>query len=164
MQDKAKLKEILVALREIDKITPMFVKVAPDLEFAALDEVIELALEMHLTGLIATNTTISRDGLSVPNLEAGGLSGKPLQTLSNKVLAHLAKQAGNQLTLIGVGGIFDGEDLYRKIALGAHLCQVYTGWVYRGPDMVPKALEELVLLMEERGFMHISDLRGSALA
>lgn len=163
LQDKDKLKEIVSALRGIDRITPMFVKVAPDLEFSALDEVVEVALELGLTGIIATNTTIGRDGLSVPFHETGGLSGRPLRPLSNQVLAHLARECGKKLVLIGVGGIFNGEDLYQKIALGAHLCQVYTGWVYGGPDMVPNALDELSHLMTQRGFKKLEDLRGSGL-
>jgi len=163
LQEKEKLKEILSALQSIDRITPMFVKVAPDLEFSALDEVIEVAHEMHLTGIIATNTTIGRENLTTQTTEAGGLSGKPLKPLSNQVLAHIAKQANKELILIGVGGIFTGEDLFQKIALGAHLCQVYTGWVYGGPDMVPNVLEDCVHLMEARGFKNIEDLRGSSL-
>jgi dihydroorotate dehydrogenase len=164
LQEKGKLQEIIVALREVDRFTPLFVKVAPDLELSAVDEVVEVCLEMKLTGIIATNTTISRPPLMSNVPEAGGLSGKPLRALSDKVLAHLGRSCGKQLVLIGVGGIFNGEDLFRKVSLGAHLCQVYTGWVYGGPDMVPQALEECVLLMERHGFKNLEQLRGSALS
>jgi len=109
------------------------------------------------------NTTIGRENLHTPTSEAGGLSGKPLKPLSNQVLAHIAKNADKGLILIGVGGIFTGEDLYQKIALGAHLCQVYTGWVYGGPNMVPNVLEDCVHLMEQRGFKSVETLRGSGL-
>ena len=141
----------------------MFVKVSPDLEFGALDQIIEVAEEMHLTGIIATNTTVGRENISRGINEPGGLSGKPLKALSNQILAHIARNAPENLVLIGVGGIFTGDDLYQKIALGAHLCQVYTGWVYGGPDMVPTVLEQCVELMEQRGFKTVEDLRGSAL-
>jgi dihydroorotate dehydrogenase len=164
LQEKDKLKEIIKALRTVDIAVPMFVKVAPDLEFSALDEVVEVVLETNITGIIATNTTITRDGMVTQTAEAGGLSGRPLQALSNKVLAHLAKQCGQRLVLIGVGGIFTGADLYQKIALGANLCQMYTGWVYGGPNSVPEILESCVHLMEQRGYKNVEELRGSALA
>lgn len=164
LQEKEKLKEILTAIRDLDPITPLFVKVAPDLEFTALDEVVEVAIEKRVQGLIATNTTLSREGLRAPCREAGGLSGRPLKPLSDKVLGHLAKVSDGRLFLIGVGGIFSGRDIYDKIALGAHLCQVFTGWVYGGPDMVPRALEELAQLVEREGFKNIGELRGAAMA
>src|SRR5438067_746034 len=91
----------------------------------------------------SVSTTLAR-----PIIEPGRLSGKPLKALSNQILAHIARNASENLILIGVGGIFTGDDLYQKIALGAHLCQVYTGWVYGGPDMVPTVLEQCVELME----------------
>ena len=78
------------------------------------------------------------------------------------MLRHLYKSAPKTMILIGVGGIFSGRDLYDKISLGAHLCQVYTGWVYGGPQMVPDSLQELVELMEARGVKSLQDLRGSA--
>lgn len=164
LQEKEKLKEIVGAIRASEISLPLFIKVAPDLELSALDDVIDVALDQHATGIIATNTTIRRDGLTTPINEGGGLSGKPLQALSNQVLAHLGRSCGRQLVLIGVGGIFTGEDLYQKIALGAHLCQVYTGWVYGGPNMVPDCMNELVRLMEARGYKKLEELRGSALA
>jgi dihydroorotate dehydrogenase len=149
----------------VDDTKPLFVKVAPDLEFSALDEVVSVAKEHHLTGIIATNTTISRDGVPEDRAqreEAGGLSGRPLWNLSNNVLNHLYQTCGQDMILIGVGGIFTGQDLYDKIASGAHLCQVYTGWVYGGPQMAPGCLEELEQLLERDGIKSLSDLRGTA--
>jgi dihydroorotate dehydrogenase len=163
LQDRGPLTEIVQALREIDPAKPLFIKVAPDLEPTALDEVAEVALATGCTGLIATNTTISRDGLSGDPSEAGGLSGAPLAGLSDGVLTHLAKGVGDRLILIGVGGIFTSDDLYRKISLGAHLCQLYTGWIYGGPNLVPLLLEGLVRRMDEEGIQGLDQLRGSAI-
>lgn len=163
LQEKDKLTDVLSAIRDVAPVVPLFVKVAPDLELTAVDEIIEVAFEKRITGLIATNTTIGRAGVTTPTNEAGGLSGRPLRALSDTILAHIARNSQEKLYLIGVGGIFTGEDLYRKISLGAHLCQVYTGWVYRGPNMVVDALAELVALMEQRGFKKLEDLRGTGL-
>jgi dihydroorotate dehydrogenase len=163
LQEKEKLTEVLTAIRDVSPVVPLFVKVAPDLELTAVDEIIEVAFEKRLTGLIATNTTVGRAGLSAPTNEAGGLSGRPLRALSDSILAHIARNAGERLILIGVGGILTGEDLYRKISLGAHLCQVYTGWVYGGPNMVVNTLAELVMLMEQNGFKDLQALRGTGL-
>jgi dihydroorotate dehydrogenase len=161
LQERAALTEILSALRDVDSTRPMFVKVSPDLEISALDEVIEVAIEAKLTGLIATNTTISRDMLSLDPGQVGGLSGAPLRKRSNEVLAHIAGAAPKDMILIGVGGILTAEDLYEKIRLGAHLCQLYTGWVYGGPQMVPRMLQQLVGLMERNCIKSLSELRGT---
>jgi len=163
LQDKSALTEILAALREVDATRPMFVKVAPDLELDALDEVLEVALTAKLTGLIATNTTIARDMLRKDPNQTGGLSGKPVREKSNATLVHLGMNAPKEMILIGVGGIMDGADMYEKIRLGAHLCQVYTGWIYGGPGMVPRTLREFVGLMDRDGVKTLDELRGSAI-
>jgi dihydroorotate dehydrogenase len=162
LQEKGPLLEIIHAIRGVDAAMPLLVKVAPDLEIDALDEVVQVAHESKLTGLIATNTTISREGVtnSLAN-EAGGLSGVPLREKSDHVLSHLFKVCNRELILIGVGGIFSGEDIYRKICLGAHLCQIYTGWIYGGPSSVPRMLRDLVACMEKAGVKSLSELRGA---
>lgn len=162
LHDRGPLLEILARLREADPAKPIFVKVSPDLGQEALDEVVEVALEGGAKGLIATNTTVLRTNLTEDPREVGGLSGAPLKDASNAVLRRLYLKAGDRLILIGVGGIFDGQDLYDKIASGAHLCQVYTGWVYEGPSMAANALEELAGLMHVNGFRSLAELRGSA--
>ncbi len=164
LQERGPLGEIIAALKEIDNEKPLFVKVAPDLEFDALDQLIEVARDFRLTGIIATNTTISRDAIPEGRAnreEAGGLSGLPLKKRSNEVLAHLYRACGNDMILIGVGGIFTGDDLYEKIALGAHLCQVYTGWIYGGPQMVPRTLQQCCERMQREG-VTLKMLRGSS--
>lgn len=164
LQDKGPLQEIISAIRSVDGAKPLFVKVSPDLEPNALDDLVEVALEQALTGIIATNTTISREQIPTGRKnreETGGLSGMPVWEASNAVLRHLYRACGKELTLIGVGGIFNGRDLYEKIAYGAHLCQLYTGWIYGGPNTVPKCLEELVGLMQRDGVKSLAELRGS---
>lgn len=161
LQERGPLTDIVQALRQIDPDKPLFVKVAPDLELDALDEVVDVCLSCGCTGLIATNTTLSREGLDEDPGEAGGLSGAPLTARSDAILAHLARTVGDRLVLIGVGGIFDGDDIYRKISLGAHLTQVYTGWIYGGPAMVPTALRRLAERMEREGIRSLDELRGS---
>lgn len=160
LQEKSALTDIIAAIRSVDASRPLFVKVAPDLEFSALDEVLEVAVDSKLTGLIATNTTIARDMLPVDPGQAGGLSGKPVKEKANAVLRHLARSAPPAMILIGVGGIMSGEDLYEKIRLGAHLCQVYTGWIYGGPQMVPDTLAELCRLMDRDGVKSLAEVRG----
>jgi dihydroorotate dehydrogenase len=162
LQEKGPLQEILARLREVDSARPLFVKVSPDLEFTALDELVGVAAEAKVTGLIATNTTVSREGLFADPVQEGGLSGAPLRERSNGVLAHLYRTCDRSMILIGVGGIFTAEDLYEKIRLGAHLTQVYTGWIYGGPQMVPDVLENLVLLMQRDGASSLGEVRGTA--
>ncbi len=162
LQEKGPLLEIIQAIRQIDGARPLFVKVAPDLELQALDDVVDVATSSNLTGLIATNTTIGRDGLTTQTGEAGGLSGAPLKAKSDGILAHLYKTCPKQMILIGAGGIMSGKDVYDKIRLGAHLCQVYTGWVYGGPQMVPRSLRELVAMMDRDGVKTLAELRGTA--
>jgi dihydroorotate dehydrogenase len=129
---------------------------------AALDDLIRVAHETQLTGIIATNTTLSRDGLAQdPGIE-GGLSGLPLKARSNQFLAHIFGSCDRNLVLMGVGGIFTGDDVYEKIRLGAHLCQIYTGWIYAGPHMVPHALQRVVQLMERDGVRTLAEARGAS--
>lgn len=164
LQERGPLSEIFSAIRSVDAAKPLFVKVAPDLELTALDEVAEVAQEHHLTGIIATNTTTSRPGIPADRPhrdEAGGLSGKPLWQMSNEILKHLYKTCPKEMILIGVGGIATGQDLFDKIACGAHLCQIYTGWIYGGPKMVPQCLEEFENLLERQGVKNLGELRGT---
>lgn len=162
LQDAGALREILTAMREVDASRPVFVKVAPDLTPEALDEVVDVAVEVKLTGLIATNTTISRDMLSRDPNEAGGLSGLPVQQMADQALAHLYRTCPREMVLIGVGGIMNGDDAYRKITLGAHLVQVYTGWIYGGPGFVPAVNRRVVELLERDGFRSLDEARGTA--
>lgn len=115
---------------------PLLLKIAPDLTHAELDQILEAALRHGIDGLIATNTTLSRENLrSEKRHEPGGLSGRPLRDKSTAIIAHIHRSAGGRLPVIGVGGVFDPEDARAKLDAGAVLVQVYTGMVYRGPGI-----------------------------
>jgi len=144
LQAVGRLRPVLTAVREaLDAVVsgrrvPLLVKIAPDLSDADVDAVADLALELGLDGIIATNTTISRDGLASPAAEvaaagAGGLSGPPLRDRALAVLTRLHARAGGRLVLIAAGGIETPEDAWARLAAGATLVQAYTGFIYGGP-------------------------------
>lgn len=136
LQDRDALTKILWRLKEIDGSKPLFVKIAPDLEDSQLEEIASLAIDMGLTGLIATNTTLSRKGLAQDPKQEGGLSGAPLTDRSQEVLQFLKRLVGERLALIGVGGIMNASDAQARLDGGADLVQVYSGWVYGGPGFI----------------------------
>ena len=145
LQAADRLRPVLVAVRSaLDGVVrrsggcPLLVKIAPDLADADVDAVADLALELGLDGIIATNTTISRAGLASPAAEvaaagAGGLSGPPLRARSLAVLRRLRARAGDRLVLIAAGGIETPDDAWERLRAGATLVQAYTGFVYGGP-------------------------------
>jgi len=143
LQAADRLKPVLVAVREAldaaaDHRVPLLVKIAPDLADADVDAIADLALELGLDGIVAVNTTVSRDGLASPAAEvaatgAGGLSGPPLRGRALAVLRRLRARAGDRLVLIAAGGIETGDDAWERIAAGATLVQAYTGFIYGGP-------------------------------
>ncbi len=150
LQDKAALDEILAALQELNSTArrPIWVKVAPDLSFDALDEILELAGPRNLAGVVATNTTITRPETRDPVAaqiyrETGGLSGAPLARRSTEVIRHLYRQSRGTLPIIGVGGIFTAADAWEKVTAGASLVQIYSGLVYEGPGIVRSIVEGL---------------------
>ncbi len=120
------------------KYTPLAIKIAPDLEPAAIDAIARLLVEHRIDGVIATNTTVARHGVADAALadEKGGLSGRPLREASTRVVAQLARALDGALPIIGVGGILSGADAKEKVDAGATLVQIYTGLVYRGPGLV----------------------------
>jgi dihydroorotate dehydrogenase len=154
LQDKEPLRQLLRAVMEARQkkadstgmTRPVFLKIAPDMDTAQLDEVAEIVLETGLEGVIATNTTVDRGGLLSSALEIekagnGGLSGRPLEKKSTGVIAHLAKVSGSKFGIIGVGGISSADDAKRKLDAGASLVQLYTGFIYKGPGVV-KAIKK----------------------
>lgn len=161
LQDKAALDEILAALQEVNdwgslRPKPILVKVAPDLSFEALDEILELAGPRRIAGIVATNTTITRPSTADSHLqqiygEPGGLSGRPLKARSTEVIRHLYRQSAGKLPIIGVGGVFDAGDAWEKIVAGASLVQVYTGLVYEGPAIAGSIVHGLRARLVERG-------------
>jgi dihydroorotate dehydrogenase len=145
---------------------PILVKVAPDLSFEALDEIVALAGPRNLAGIVATNTTITRPDTADERCrraytEAGGLSGRPLRPRSTEVIRHLFRQTSGRLPLIGVGGIFTADDAWEKITAGASLLQVYTGLVYEGPGIVRHLVLGLQRKLEQRGLRSLAEAVGS---
>jgi dihydroorotate dehydrogenase len=170
LQDAAMLSNILDFLQtENTAQKPIFVKIAPDLEWSAIADIIALAKTYQLAGIIATNTTIRRDGLKTqvieqtgksPQEEAGGISGEPLRDRSTEVIRFIWQQTQGKIPIIGVGGIFSAEDAWEKITAGASLIQVYTGWIYEGPLMVRQILTGLLSRLEQSGLNSISEAVG----
>jgi dihydroorotate dehydrogenase len=137
LQDKSHLAALLGSL--VGK-TPILVKIAPDLTEPAIAEVLEVCLAYGAAGIIATNTTLGRDGLAAADqpraAEAGGLSGRPLTERARKVVHFVHEETGGRLPIIGVGGVMDRDDAARLFDAGASLVQLYTGFIYRGPALV----------------------------
>jgi dihydroorotate dehydrogenase len=151
LQEKSSLRKILVHLQMINngkaQAKPILLKIAPDLSQEQIDDVIELAIEIKLDGIVATNTTISREKLSskseVVSQEAGGLSGLPLKQKSTEIVQYISQKANGHLPVIASGGIFTSEDAKEKLHAGASLVQVWTGFIYEGPFIVRKILKAL---------------------
>ena len=172
LQDGDRLGEILAALqRENDCNKPLLVKIAPDLAEEAIAEVVAVAKQHRLAGIVATNTTIRRDNLQTQILqktgkpiaeEAGGISGAPVRSLSTQAIRTIRQHAGGELPIIGVGGIFSAEDAWEKISAGASLVQIYTGWIYEGPGAIARILSGLLQKLEERGFANVAEAVGSS--
>ncbi|MGB3774361.1 MAG: quinone-dependent dihydroorotate dehydrogenase [Leeuwenhoekiella sp.] len=150
LQEKEPLKKLLSALMERNKelsvkLKPILLKIAPDLNENELRDIIEIVEETNIAGVIATNTTLNREGLeSNERSEQGGLSGKPLKDKSTQVIQFLAQHSTTGFPIIGVGGIHSGEDAYEKLEAGASLIQLYTGFVYEGPGLV-KEINQFLL-------------------
>ena len=147
LQEKEPLKQLLVSIQEQNALKvskkPILLKIAPDLTDEQLDDIIEIIEEIKLDGVIATNTTISRDNLKtskeiVDQIGAGGLSGKPVKNRSTEVIKYLATKSNKSFPIIGVGGIHSAEDAIEKLEAGADLIQLYTGFIYEGPALVKK--------------------------
>jgi len=139
---------------------PLFVKISPDMDDADMDDVVAVALDLGIAGIVATNTTIAREGALAQASEAGGLSGRPLRERATEVVRYLYRRLEGRLPIIGVGGISTPEDAYARLQAGASLLQLYTGLIYEGP-FLPRALNTgLLRLMERDGVGHVSDLVG----
>ena len=150
LQEKESLRKIFSELQNLNKNNkPILLKIAPDLELSALDDIIELTAEIKMDGLVATNTTLDRSLLNELNFErakkigAGGLSGKPLLEKSTQVLQYLHKGIAGRIPIIASGGIFKGADAQAKINAGASLVQVWTGFIYEGPSIVKNICNSL---------------------
>jgi dihydroorotate dehydrogenase len=145
--------------------TPVLVKIAPDLSDSDIDDIADLAVELGLAGIVATNTTVSRDGLATPGTEQlGGISGPPLARRAAEVLRRLYGRVGNRLALISVGGIETADDAWDRITAGASLLQGYTGFVYGGGLWAKHIHDGIARRLHDGGFASLTDAVGSAAA
>ncbi|NOU58467.1 quinone-dependent dihydroorotate dehydrogenase [Marinifilum caeruleilacunae] len=153
LQDKEPLKNILNKLMSLNKIKskkkPILLKIAPDLNEAQLDDIVEIVTDTKIAGIVATNTTISREGLHYPQEEidavgAGGLSGRPLKEKSTEVIRYIHQKSNGSIPIIGVGGIMTAQDALDKIDAGASLVQIYTGFIYSGPSLIKDINKALI--------------------
>lgn len=160
LQSEARLAAILAG---ISTMRPIFVKIAPDLSEDGLEAVISVAVQHGVTGLIISNTTIARPAnlRSAYKAELGGLSGAPLFDASTEMLTRAYKLAGGKLLFIGAGGVASAAQAFAKILAGASLVQVYTGFAYQGPAMLPKLKSGLAALLRTRGFSSVSEAIGA---
>ncbi len=153
LQEKGSLKKILTHLQELNRQKenqkPLLLKIAPDLTYDQVDDVLDLTKEINLDGLVVSNTTISREGLqtSPPKIESigqGGLSGLPLKKRNTELLTYINKKTAGNIPVIASGGIFNAEDANEKLHAGANLIQVWTGFIYEGPAIVKKICSQLI--------------------
>lgn len=168
LQAVEELRPILEVVTESTE-TPVLVKIAPDLSDEDVDAVADLAAELDLAGIVATNTTISREGLAtdateVEKMGAGGISGAPLAARSLEVLRRLNERVGDTLVLVSVGGIFTPEQAWERIAAGASLLQGYTPFIYGGPGWIRRIHRGLAAQVRAHGLASISDAVGSGLS
>jgi len=171
LQEEGQLRRLVERLRRLPACPPLLVKIAPDLEDDAIDAIARLAYEEGLAGVIAVNSSRDRLGLGSRVLsqsgktlaeEEGGLSGRPLRERALAVLRRLRATAGPALPLIGVGGIDSAEAAWERIAAGASLVQIYTGWIYEGPPIVAEILEGLSSQLDRQGLATLSEAVGCA--
>lgn len=145
------------------RVKPVLVKIAPDLQQQEIEYMVDTILRSGVEGIIASNTTIARDGLRHSNQkETGGLSGKPLTNRSTELISTVYKATGGKLPIIGSGGIFSAQDAYEKIRAGASLVEVYTALIYEGPGLLRQINKGLRELLRKDGFTHLSEAIGSA--
>ena len=170
LQGGEQLEPILSELQKANtQHKPILIKIAPDLEWQDIKDILNLATNYNLSGVIATNTTIRRDGLKTQILtetgksikdEAGGISGLPVKKRSTEVIRFVYQETAGLLPIIGVGGIFNADDAWEKIIAGASILQVYTGWIYEGPWMINEVLSGLLTRLDEQGLDNINEAVG----
>ena len=167
LQDGEQVQPILEALQAANhNHKPILIKISPDLDWEAIANLVNIAQTYKLSGIIATNTTTKRGGLKTQILEktgnpitteAGGISGAPVRQRSTEVIRFIYEQTQGSLPIIGVGGIFTADHAWEKITAGASLLQLYTGWIYEGPWVIPNILKGLLTKLEEHNLQHISE-------
>jgi dihydroorotate dehydrogenase len=169
LQKADALEELLGALQKRNaelSPKPLLVKIAPDLSEGEIEAIVDICLRLNLDGIIATNTTTSRENLTTPagkieEIGQGGLSGKPLQNRSTEVISSIDRYSKGRLPIIGVGGISTSEDAFEKIGAGACLLQAYTGFIYQGFSFASDINKGLAVLLKENGFNLLDEAVGS---
>ena len=169
LQGTKQIKKLIRTLKDLSNCPPLLVKIAPDLSNEAIDEIARVAMENGIDGIIAINTSLDRFDLKNLKIktgntlgqENGGLSGLPLQKRGLEVIRRLRRSTDNDLPLIGVGGIHSARAAWERITAGASLVQIYTGWIFEGPNLVPDILDGLIQQMEKHGFRNIKEAIGS---
>ena len=171
LQDPILLKELLREVKNLDNCPPLFVKIAPDLSYKDIEDICQLILDENIDGIIATNTSLDRLGFEQRKIkqtglllseENGGLSGKPLQRKANQIISHI-HNIDNNINLIGVGGIDSPESAWERICSGASLVQIYTGWIYKGPQLVPNILNGIIKQINIHQLSNVREAIGSNL-
>ncbi len=153
LQDRGLLDDLLA---RVPKVTPVLLKLAPDLTFEQMDDTLALIQEHHVAGVVATNTTVDH-----PAPPEGGLSGAPLKARATECVRHIWRQTHGQIPIIGVGGIFNTADAYEKIRAGASLVEVWTGMIYEGPSIVRNINRGLLKLLDQDGFYSVAEAVGT---
>ena len=171
LQDPILLKELLREVKNLGDCPPLFVKIAPDLSYKDIEDICQLIIDENIDGIIATNTSLDRLGLEQRKIkqtglllseENGGLSGKPLQRKANQIISHIHNIDKN-INLIGVGGIDSPESAWERICSGASLVQIYTGWIYKGPQLVPNILNGILKQINIHQLSNVREAIGSNL-
>jgi len=163
LQNADNLENLLSALQTRNRelsAKPLLVKIAPDLSDAEIEAIVDISLKLNLSGIIATNTTVKRENLKTKTSETGGLSGAPLQNVSNAVIRKIYRYSNGKLPIVGVGGVFSAEDAFEKIASGACLVQAYTGFIYQGFSFARDVNRGLVRILKEKGFDNLDEAIG----
>jgi len=169
LQKTESLEALLAALQKRNGelgAKPLLVKIAPDLSETEIKSIVDICLSKKFSGIIATNTTISRKGLKTDEPQSygdGGLSGKPLGRMANEVIWTIFRHSEGKLPIIGVGGIFTAEDAFEKVAAGASLLQVYTGFVYGGPRFPTNINKKLADILRSKGFSSLDEAVGTGI-
>ncbi len=154
--------EVLAEVRTLRPGLPVLVKLSPDMEAGDFAASVEAVAELKVSGLVVSNTTLSREGLGhAHRAEAGGLSGRPLEARTTALIAEAHRLIAGRLPIVGVGGVFSAQDAYAKILAGASLVEVYTSLVYEGPGLPSRINAGLVRLLHRDGFKHVSEAIGT---
>ena len=169
LQGTKEITKLIRTLKDLSNCPPLLIKIAPDLSNEEIDELSWVATDNAVDGIVAINTSLNRFNLGNRKIstgntleqESGGLSGDPLQKRGLEVIKRLRNSTKNDLPLIGVGGISSARTAWERIAAGASLVQIYTGWIFEGPNLVPNILDGLTLQMEKHGFKNIKEAIGS---